>query len=131
MKTSEPTRVANGRISFVDEDTVVYVPLTATRGDAVKALRELFRNGIFRPTRDNNAGRELLYPVDFCPTDDPNVYGVWFRKADGELVTVTMHVVYNGPPDPNDPPRFGHPGGHLDPFDPQYVPPSPPTVSPL
>lgn len=49
-----------------------------------------------RPVPGTTDRTERVYPMEWCPTEDPTVYYVNMRNDDGELIEVTAHVHYRG-----------------------------------
>lgn len=86
----------SGRIGFVDERTVVYVPDRATTADARQALRDVYHAGILRPKPDKPGETERVYPLDYWPTDDPDRWIIPMRNDGAEYFEAELFVVYRG-----------------------------------
>jgi hypothetical protein len=71
---------------------VVYVPFKATIEDVRGALLNLHKTGMTRPVPGSTTERERVYPVEYCPTDDRDVWFVYFRNDRAELIEATLHV---------------------------------------
>ena len=92
MNNTHPHPITTGRIAFIDETTVIYVPWQPTIEDIRGALREIYHKGITRPKPGNPAQAERVYPIEYCVTEDPRTWLVFWRNDHAELIETTLHI---------------------------------------